>query len=89
MQLFANMHLSATEKMVSGLLGSFIAEVKRMIAYGTILKPRSNIVALYKLVSEFNKPTYIQLKYMSSIYWHVPFNRVLKYTFDKLLLDSE
>ena len=76
MQLFANMHLSITEKMVSGLLeGSFIAEVKCMIAYGTILKPRSNIVALHKLVSEFNKPTYIQLEYMmSSIYWHVPFN---------------
>ena len=34
-------------------------EIKKMI--GTVLKKGLNILALYELVSEFNKPTYIQL----------------------------
>lgn len=32
-----------------------------MIAYGTILKPGANVVALYKLAAPFNKETYIQI----------------------------
>ena len=43
------MHLSSMEALVSQLLDGTIDpnEVDRMIAYGTILKPGANVVALY------------------------------------------
>lgn len=86
-QLFASMHLSASEAMIKGLVNGEIdpSEVKQMIAYGTILKPGSNLVTLYKLVAEFNEKTYVQVDYeVETIYWHDYFNRVLLYMFDKL-----
>ena len=88
MQLFANMHLSASKMLHQSLKkGEIEADnLKRMIAYGTILKPGENTIALYKLVANFNEKTYIQVEYcMETIYWHSVFNSVLKYTFDKLL----
>ena len=47
-QLFANMHpVSASETLIAGLLEGKVdpSQVKRMIAFGTILKPESNLVA--------------------------------------------
>ena len=91
MQLFANMHLSASQFIVEGLVEQSLStiDMKRMVAYGLILKPASNQVILYKLVAEFNKPTYniIQIEYkMTGLFWHVHFNRALRYTFDKLTI---
>ena len=86
-QLFANMHLSSTAALIPQLLDGKInpSKVDRMIAYGTILKPGTNIVALYKLVAPFNEETYIQIEYMNeTIYWHALFDQVLQYTFRKL-----
>ena len=47
-------------------------DINCMIAYGAILKPGSNMVALYKLVAPSNKDTYIQVDYMAEtiLYWH-------------------
>ena len=61
-QLLANMHLSASECLATALMKGSIDpdEVKKTIAYGTILKPGTNMVALYKLVSPFNEPSNIQ-----------------------------
>ena len=58
----ANMHLSASEAMITGLVSGRIdpVETKRMNTYGTIWR---NLVTLYKLVAEFNKETYIQVDY--------------------------
>ena len=86
-QLFANMHLSATQTMISALIKGDVDPNKAecLIAYGTILKPASNVVMLYKMVGVFNKETYIQIDYMiNTIYWHIFFDRVLMYTFNKL-----
>ena len=59
-QLFANMHLSSCEALISGLMHKNVDpnSINCMIAYGTILKPGSNLVALYKSVAPFNKNTY-------------------------------
>ena len=66
-QLFANMHLSCTEALISRLLDGTVdpSEIDRVIAYGTILKPGLNIVALCKLVAPFNSETYVQIEYMT------------------------
>lgn len=86
-QLFANMHLSATNALIAQLIDGTITpkEIERVIAYGTILKPGTNYVALYKLVAPFNKETYIQLDFaVQCLYWHPFFDRVLVYAFNKL-----
>ena len=90
-QLFANMHLSASKAMITGLISGEI-DPSEVIAYGTIIKPGRNLVTLYKLVGEFNEKTYIQVDYqVETIYWHNYFDRVLLYNmFNKLCLkDTE
>ena len=64
-QLFANMHLSSTETLISQLLDGTADPntVDYVIAYGIILKPGTNVVTPYKLVALFNEKTYIQVKY--------------------------
>ena len=85
MQLFANLHLSASQFIVTGLVEQSLSTIDIiMMAYGLVLKPASNQVILYKLVAEFNKPTYIQIE--SGLFWRVHFNRALRYTFDKLMI---
>lgn len=86
-QLFANMHRSASEATICGLIQGDLnaTRVKRMIGYGTILKPGNNIVSLYKLVAELNGNTYIQIDFeVETIFWHNYFDRVLLYMFNKL-----
>ena len=86
-QLFANMHLSATHALVDQLFDGSIkpSQVERMVAYGSILKPGFNSVALYKLVAPCNSETYVQVDYcVHTIYWHPFFDRILLYTFEKL-----
>ena len=89
-QLFANMHLSSTEALISQLLNGTIDpnKVDRMIAYVTILKPGTNVIALYKLVAPFNEETYVQIEYRRGTiyYWHALSDQVLQYTFRKLTL---
>ena len=90
-QLFANMHMSASEAVIDGLLCGEIepSEVKRILAYGSILKPGSNLVALYKLVAEFNKDTYVQIDYqVETIYWHNFFDGVLLYMLNRLICND-
>lgn len=89
-QLFANMHLSAAQTMISGLIKGDIDpdKVERILSYGAILKPGCNLVALYKLIAVFNQKTYIQIDYnimIQTIYWHTFFDHVLLYTFNKLV----
>lgn len=86
-QLFANMFVSATQAVVSGLIngGLTSSSIERVVAYGTIMKPGTNLVSLYKLIAPFNGVTYVQVDYrIKTIYWHYFFNRVLQYTFNKL-----
>ena len=61
------------------------SRIKRVIAYRSVLKPGANIVALYKLVAEFNKETYVQMDYcVETIHWHSVFDSILLYTFNPL-----
>ena len=72
-QLFANMHLSATHALVNQLFDGSIkpSQVERIVAYGSILKPGFNSVALYTLVAPCNSKTYVQVDYcVHTIYWH-------------------
>ena len=56
-----------------------------MVAFGTVLKPENNVVAMYKLVAGLNEATYIQMDYrMVSIYWHHIFDKVLLYMLNRL-----
>ena len=90
-QLFANMFVSATQTVLSGLIngGLTSSSIERMVAYGTIMKPGTNLVLLYKLIAPFNGDTYVQIDYrIQTIYWHYFFNRVLQYTFNKLSATS-
>ena len=69
------MHTSASETLIAGLIEGKVdpSEVKCMISisFGTILKPGSNLVALYQLVAGLNKETYIQIDYqVKTMYWH-------------------
>ena len=85
--MFANMHLSATKAMVPKLLDGTIPpdKVERLIAYGTILKPGSNYVALYKLVAPCNGATYVQIDFsVQTLFWQSLFDRILLYAFNKL-----
>ena len=87
MQLFANMHLSATYAVVTALLAGKVNphKIERLIAYGTILKPSSGFCRLYKLLAPCNRETHIKLQYSSTtVYWHPVFNRILKYMCLKL-----
>ena len=86
-QLFANMHKSASEATLVAILNGDLNPnvVNRMVAYGTILKPGTNIVTLYKLVAELNNETYVQVDYqVHTIYWHSFFNRVSLYMLNKV-----
>ena len=45
---------------------------------------------MYKSVAEFNEKTFVQIDYqVHTIYWHIFFDRVLLYVFNKLYLSNE